>query len=101
MTGEAPTELRSLQNLGMRVLEAARLAAAVHLFESLPHTSQHYGRRVGIGGAGPVTPGGAAEQPSARRASHAAVVTDDPTAAYAPRAAGNSRRPPQHSEAAD
>ena len=100
MASEAQAELQSLQNLGTRILEAARLAAAVHLFESLPQSSQHYGRRVGIGGAGPVTPGDAADH-SARRASRTAVVTDDHTAVHAPQAAGSSRRPPQYSEAAD
>jgi hypothetical protein len=101
MTGEANLELQALQNLGQRIVEAARLASAVHLFESLQHTSQHYGRRVGIGGAGPFTPGDTAEDSSARRTSRTAVVTDDPAAAHVSRAAGISRRPPQSFESAD
>ena len=49
--GQAPGK-----TLGERIVEAARLAAAVHLFESLAATSQHYGQQFAIGGAGPVAP---------------------------------------------
>jgi hypothetical protein len=101
MTGEANLELQALQNLGQRIVEAARLASAVHLFESLRNTSQHYGRRVGIGGAGPITPGDTSEDSSVRRTLRTAVVTDDQAAAHVPRAVGTSRRPPQSSDGAD
>jgi hypothetical protein len=52
---QAPGATREM-TLGERIVEAARLATAVHLFESLAATSQHYGRQFGIGGAGPVAP---------------------------------------------
>jgi hypothetical protein len=39
--------------LGTRIVEAARLAVAVHLFESLAASTDNYGRRFAIGGAGP------------------------------------------------
>src|SRR5688500_16395316 len=43
-----------LTDLGARVLRAARVATAVHLYESLAQTSSNYRQRVVIGGAGPV-----------------------------------------------
>lgn len=43
-----------LTDLGARILSAARMAVAVHLYESLAHTSSNYRQRVVIGGAGPV-----------------------------------------------
>ena len=42
-----------MNTLAARVVEAARLAVAVHLFESLAASTGHYGRRFAIGGAGP------------------------------------------------
>jgi len=65
MTGDAATGIDlgsiDLQALSRRIVEAARLAVAVHLYESAArpgscdgdrrHTN---GRRIGIGGAGPV-----------------------------------------------
>ena len=42
--------------LGERIVAAARLAVAVHLFESLAAGSEHYGRQMSIGGAGPFAP---------------------------------------------
>ena len=43
-----------LSDLGARILSAARMATAVHLYESLAQTSSNYRQRVVIGGAGPV-----------------------------------------------
>ena len=89
-----------MQTLARRIVEAARLAASVHLYESLHHKSELYGRRVMIGGAGPDTQGDGAELGSAsglpRRT---AVVTNDVPAAHPPEAAGLSRRPPRYSPA--
>ena len=48
------------KTLGERIVEAARLAVAVHLFESLAASTQHYGQQFAIGGAGPVAPATAA-----------------------------------------
>ena len=44
------------RSLGERIVQAARLAVAVHLFESLPAASPNYGKHVSIGGAGPCAP---------------------------------------------
>jgi hypothetical protein len=52
--------------LGERIVAAARMAVAVHLFESLAATSQHYGQQFAIGGAGPVAPA-TADRVHARR----------------------------------
>ena len=49
--GLLPTDLKGL---GARILRAARLATAMHLFESLQDKSSNYRQRVMIGGAGPV-----------------------------------------------
>ena len=43
-----------LTDLGARILRAAKVATAVHLYESLAQTSSNYRQRVAIGGAGPV-----------------------------------------------
>jgi hypothetical protein len=64
MTGDAAIEIDlasiELQALSRRIVEAARLAVAVHLYESAARPSscdgdRHHtnGRRIGIGGAGP------------------------------------------------
>jgi hypothetical protein len=71
MAGEVATGIDA-STLGRRIVEAARLAVAVHLFESLSATSENYGRRVGIGGAGPFVPGkddegGGSDSPAFRR----------------------------------
>jgi len=42
--------------LGERIVAAARLAVAVHLFESLAAGSKLYGRQMSIGGASPLAP---------------------------------------------
>ena len=89
-----------MQTLAKRIVEAARLAASVHLYESLQHKSEHYGRRVMIGGAGPDTQGDSAGlDPVAHHPGRTAVVTDDVPAAHPPEAAGFSRRPPRYSPA--
>ena len=56
MAGEQASAIDT-STLGRRIVEAARLAVAVHLFESLTATSPNHGRRIGIGGAGPFVPG--------------------------------------------
>jgi hypothetical protein len=54
------------KTLGERIVAAARMAVAVHLFESLAGNAQHYGQQFGIGGAGPVAPA-TADRARARR----------------------------------
>ena len=54
--GGQSSDPASGKTLGERIVEAARLAVAVHLFESLATGTQHYGQQFGIGGAGPVAP---------------------------------------------
>ena len=89
-----------MQTLARRIVEAARLAASVHLYESLHHKSELYGRRVMIGGAGPDTQGDGAEfNSAANHPGRTAVVTEDVPAAHPPEAAGLSRRPPRFSPA--
>ncbi len=44
------------RTLGQRIVAAARLAVAVHLFESLAASTEHYGQQMSIGGAGPFVP---------------------------------------------
>jgi len=69
------------QNLGQRLVQAARLAVAVHLYESVVERTSHGGdtlriasqvlrRRVEIGGAGPREAGDDVPQPGD-------LVTDD------------------------
>ena len=48
------TDREPLETLGERIVQAARLAVAVHLFESLK-TVDAYRQQVVIGGAGPRT----------------------------------------------
>ena len=55
IAGERTVEVVT-RTLGERIVEAARLAVSVHLFESLAASSQHYGQRLAIGGAGPFAP---------------------------------------------
>ena len=89
MTGEHETVIE-IQPLGARIIQAARLAVAVHLFESLSatssHYSSHYGRRIGIGGAGPFVPGAGGEgdvESFARTHSRAGVPATDGDRAHA------------------
>jgi hypothetical protein len=92
MAGEGEMVIET-KSLGERIVEAARLAVAVHLFESLSDSSSHYGsqygRRIGIGGAGPYVPGaaeGRGVEPFGRTHLRAGVpATDgDPTHAAPP-----------------
>ena len=55
ITGERTVDVVT-RTLGERIVEAARLAVSVHLFESLAASSQHYGQHLAIGGAGPFAP---------------------------------------------
>jgi hypothetical protein len=66
MAGEVAAETEG-KTLGERIVEAARLAAAVHLFESLASKSQHYGQQVVIGGAGPRPAPATADRGHSRR----------------------------------
>lgn len=75
---EMQTHLQvQLQTVAQRIVEAARLAAAAHLHGSLSETSEHYGRRIGIGGAGPVTPGGTEDSRLPARGQRVERVTHD------------------------
>ena len=69
MTGDAAIgiDLNSidLQSLSRRIVDAARLAVAVHLYESVSQPAAHgvardtthaHGRHIRIGGAGPFVP---------------------------------------------
>ena len=65
---EPQAGLGDLSNLGQRIVQAARLAVAVHLYETsctLAAASAYSGRRLVIGGAGPVV---AASTQAAREA---------------------------------
>ena len=64
------------QSLGERIVAAARMAVAVHLFESLATGTQHYGQQFGIGGAGPVAPA-TADRARARRPFRSFGAGDD------------------------
>lgn len=76
-----------LQAVAERIVEAARLAAAMHL-EASPHQgSEHYGQRVEAGGAGPFTPGGSEDSRLPTRPPRAGSVTDDESPAPPPPAA--------------
>lgn len=72
-----------LQTVAERIVMAARLAAAAHLRGPLSETSE-YGRRIGIGGAGPVMPGGSEDSRLPARAQRAERVTDDEFPALPP-----------------
>ena len=93
---EMQTHLRvQLQTVAQRIVEAARLAAAMHQYESL-HNSEHYGQRVTIGGAGPLTPGGSEDSHLPSRPPRGEGVTDDESPAPPPPAADHRytvRRP--------
>jgi hypothetical protein len=56
MNTEAGLLNSRLQELAQRIVEAARLAASAHLFGSFNQSRPQYGRRIEIGGAGPVSP---------------------------------------------
>jgi hypothetical protein len=65
-TGELSVQ-KDKKALGARIVETARLAVAVHLFESLAGGSQHYGRQFQIGGAGPRPAPATADRGHSRR----------------------------------
>ena len=101
-TLEMQTHLRmQLQTLADRIVEAARIAAAMHLHESLHRSSEHYGQRVAIGGAGPVTPGDSEDSRLPNRPPRGEIVTEDESPAPPPPASDYSytRRPPRYSPA--
>lgn len=90
-----------LQSLSQRIVQAARLAASVHLFESLRDTSQHFGRGIAVGAAGPVTPGNAREFSHDGSESRIGILTDDEPVAIASPARDVARRPSPCSDGAD
>src|SRR6187397_2700009 len=64
MDAEGPARMDGIQDLGLRIVQAARLAVAVHLYESVARHTDPVGdvsrvakeilrRRVATGGAGP------------------------------------------------
>ena len=78
--GEGPLDNLCLENLGRRIVEAARLAMAAHLYDSvssLTHATDSSAsvvrQRVLIGGAGPFV----AEVGHFPDGRHDEVVTDD------------------------
>ena len=85
---ELQTHLQvQLQTVAQRIVDAARLAAAMHLYQSLHHSSEHYGQRVAIGGAGPLTPGASEDSRLPTRPPRGDAVTDDESPAPPPPAA--------------
>ena len=90
-----------LQTMSQRIMEVARLAAAMHQFESLKQWSEHYGQRVGIGGAGPVTPGVSEDSRLPKGPPRGEIVTEDESPAPPPPASdyARTRRPGRYSPA--
>ena len=89
MADESGLEMQAHLSLRIRVMsekitEIARLAAAMHQFESLGQSSEHYGQRVAIGGAGPVSPGAAEDSRLPHRPSRGEAVTEDESPAPPP-----------------
>jgi hypothetical protein len=76
----------AMQNLGARVVEAARLAVAMHLYQSAASFS---GQRVQIGGAG-LTISGAGRNPVTDDVLPHAPLRDEPLAARSTRFADGS-----------
>ena len=99
MAGEPAASVIDTTSLGRRVVEAARLAVAVHLYESLSRNGSHYGRRIGIGGAGPFVPGAGGEadvERSDRPGARAGVpATDGATTHAAPPFKGDGEADPE------
>ena len=96
-----------LQAVAQRIVEAARVAAAMHL-EATPglgseHYGQdeHYGQRVAIGGAGADTPGVSEDSRLPKGPSRGEVVTEDESPAPPPPASdyAHTRRPGRYSPA--
>src|SRR3954465_10057587 len=86
MDAEGPTRMDGIQDLGQRIVQAARLAVAVHLYESVArHTTpdgeeyrvarQILRRRGALGGAGPHADVNDGSTPSSSRLGD--LVTDD------------------------
>lgn len=84
---QAHLEMR-MRTVAERIVEAARLAAAAHLMQSLHQTSEHYGQRVAIGGAGPIMPGVSEDSRLPSRPPRGDIVTDDESPAPPPGAPG-------------
>ena len=106
MADESGLEMQAHLSLRIRVMsekitEIARLAAAMHQFESLGQSSEHYGQRVAIGGAGPVPPGAAEDSRLPHRPPRGEAVTEDESPAPPPPAADHSftGRPPRYDPA--
>lgn len=59
--------LAGMAALGERIVSAARLAVAVHLFQSLGTATQHDGQSFAIGGAGPRRTPATADRGHSRR----------------------------------
>ena len=82
---EMQTHLQmQLRTVAQRIVEAARLAAAMHQYESLRRDDEHYGQRVAVGGAGPVTPVGSEDSRLPDRPPRGEAVTDDESPAQPP-----------------
>lgn len=89
MADDAGLELQThlsirVRLLAERITELAHIAAAMHQFESLKQSNEHYGQRVAIGGAGPVSPGAAEDSRLPHRPPRGEAVTDDETPAPPP-----------------
>jgi hypothetical protein len=80
-----------LQTVAQRIVEVSRLAAAMHQFESLRDNNEHYGQRVAIGGAGPVTPVGPEDSRLPTRPPRGETVTDDDESPAPPPPAADNR----------
>jgi hypothetical protein len=79
-----------LQTVARRIVESARLAAAMHLYESPGDSGEWNGQRVAIGGAGPVSPAEAGDSRLPHRPPCAGVVTDDESPAPTPPPPGSA-----------
>ena len=90
-----------LETVARRIVEAGRLAAAMHLYESLGDSGECYGQRVAIGGAGPVSPAESGDSRLPHRPPCAGVVTDDEPPAPTPPPPGSGGRRGQWFEPAD
>lgn len=106
MTDESGLEMQThlsirVQLMCEKISQIARMAAAMHQFESLKQSSEHYGQRVVIGGAGPVSPGAAEDSRLPHRPPRGEAVTDDAPPAPPPPAADHqfTGRPPRYNPA--
>ena len=94
MTNESALEMRAhlemrLRVLAQRIVEAAEIAATMHLREPPPEVeaNEHYGQRAAAGGAGSPTPGGSEDSRLPTRPPRGEDVTDDDSPAPPPPAA--------------